>query len=108
MKKDIENYYSVADFIILPSLFGEGFSNVLVEGMLCKLFPISSDVGDNKLIVGKTGIIFSPDNIKFIINTLEKVASMKKKKIKAISQQAYLRAKSEFNLKKMSNSYKKT
>tara|TARA_E500000178_G_C16819984_1_gene661050 strand:- start:327 stop:926 length:600 start_codon:yes stop_codon:yes gene_type:complete len=108
MIKDIENYYSVADFIILPSLFGEGFSNVLVEGMLCKLFPISSDVGDNKLIVGKTGIIFPSDNIKSIINILEKVANMKQKKISIMSQQAYIRAKSEFNLKKMFNAYKKT
>ena len=50
-KLDIEKYYSMADFIILPSLFGEGFSNVLVEGMLTKLFPIATNVGDCVLIL---------------------------------------------------------
>ena len=33
---------------------------------------------------------------------------MKQKKISIMSQQAYIRAKSEFNLKKMFNAYKKT
>ncbi len=32
MKKNIEFYYSVADIIIVPSAFGECFSNVLAEG----------------------------------------------------------------------------
>ena len=104
---DIESYYSMADFIILPSLFGEGFSNVLVEGMLSKLFPISTDVGDNKLIIGESGIIFSPNNMKLAIDTLEKISNMQQKEIKDISSKAFLRAKNKFSIKKMSNSYKK-
>ncbi len=103
---DIESYYNMADFIILPSLFGEGFSNVLVEGMLSELFPISTDVGDNKLIIGKSGIIFPPNNIKPIIDAFEKIANMKKKDIKDISSKAFKRAKNKFSTKKMLTSYK--
>ena len=51
MKKDIEKYYNLADIIILPSAFGEGFPNVLVEGMLTNLFPVATDVGDAKKLL---------------------------------------------------------
>ena len=48
MKLNIEEYYSVCDIIAVPSRFGEGFSNVLAEGMLCKLIPVATNVGDAK------------------------------------------------------------
>ncbi len=51
MKKDIEEYYNIADIVIVPSAFGEGFSNVLVEGMLTNLFPVATDVGMQKKLL---------------------------------------------------------
>tara|TARA_A100001015_G_C14999004_1_gene717520 strand:+ start:95 stop:1195 length:1101 start_codon:yes stop_codon:yes gene_type:complete len=108
MKNDIEIYYSLADFIILPSIFGEGFSNVLVEGMLSKLFPVASDIGDNKLIIGDTGLIFSCNDHTSMTNTLTKIAKMNKNDIEINSKKAYLRAKSKYTVKKMLNAYKKT
>lgn len=108
MINNVEVYYSMADFIIIPSIFGEGFSNVLVEGMLCKLFPISSDVGDNKSIIEKTGITFSPNDELLIEKALNKVISMKNKDIKNYSEKAFLRAKKKYDISKMIRSYEKT
>ena len=58
-EKRYEEYYNIADIVIVPSAFGEGFSNVLVEGMLTNLFPVATNVGDAKKIIGSTGFILS-------------------------------------------------
>ena len=55
MKMNIEEYYSVGDIVVLPSKFGEGFPNVLAEGILCKLFPVATNVGDSKEIISDFG-----------------------------------------------------
>ena len=49
MKLNLEEYYSSGDIVIIPSKFGEGFSNVLAEGMLCKLYPMATNIGDAKI-----------------------------------------------------------
>ena len=58
----------------MPSAFGEGFSNVLVEGMLTNLLPIATDVGDAKYILNNERLIIPAKNnleaAKKIINLL--------------------------------------
>ena len=88
MKINIEKYYNMGDVIILPSSFGEGCPNVLLEGMLCKLFPVSTNVGDAKLIIEDTGLIIKTPAVNDIQKALTTVASMNKKEIKKISENA--------------------
>ncbi len=57
---DVENAYSAADALVLPSAFGEGFPNVVAEAMSCGLRVVATDVGDVRRIVGGCGQTVPP------------------------------------------------
>ncbi len=59
-RRDVERVYAAADLVVSSSAFGEGFSNVLAEGMSAGLVPIATDVGDAARIVGPTGHVVAP------------------------------------------------
>ncbi len=63
----------------MPSAFGEGFSNVLVEGMLTNLYPVATDVGDAKKIIGSTGFILSGSDAETLSKELSKIIKSLKK-----------------------------
>lgn len=59
-RADLSELLPAFDVLVLPSLFGEGFSNVLGEAMAAGLSCIATDVGDAAMIVGDAGIIIPP------------------------------------------------
>ena len=105
MKKDIEEYYNIADIVIVPSAFGEGFSNVLVEGMLTNLFPVATNVGDAKKIIGSTGFILSGSDAETLSKELSKIIKIKKAFIRIMGRKARNRAHKLFAIGKMIRSY---
>ena len=105
MKKNIEEYYNIADIVIVPSAFGEGFSNVLVEGMLTNLFPVATDVGDAKKIIGSTGFILSDSDEETLKKELSKIIKIKKVFFKTMGRKARNRAHRLFTVEKMIRAY---
>ena len=77
LEKNVHIFYSIVDIIIIPSAFGEGFSNVLVEGMLTGLLPVATDVGDAKNIISNTGYIIKGSTVS-VLKKLIKLSSLKK------------------------------
>lgn len=63
-ERNIANLYAASDFLILPSIGGEDFSNVISESMSHGLCVIATDVAGAREQVsdGQTGFIVSPNN----------------------------------------------
>ena len=62
-KDEIENYYKLFDFIILPSV-SEGTSYNLIESMIYKKLIIASDVGGNNELLENNCVFIKYDYIK--------------------------------------------
>lgn len=93
------------DFHILNSKT-EGFPNIVAESMACGTPCVVTDVGDSSIIVGKTGWIVEPNNSSKLANKIEEaLREVKKKSWKKRCDQASLRIKNNFGIKKMIDSY---
>ena len=117
--KNPYSYISKSNLLILSSTNGEGFPNVLVEGMICKTAVISSDCISgpreilapnsdiefqlkDKIEITPYGILFPIKNKKLLLHSI--IYSLSKKDTKIIGR-AYKRA-CEFSLEKITNNYK--
>ncbi|NQU70453.1 MAG: glycosyltransferase [Rhodospirillales bacterium] len=65
-RSDIVDILSALDIFCMPSGFGEGFPNALVEAMSCGVPCVATDVGDAARLVGSGGIIVPPADPDFL------------------------------------------
>lgn len=68
---DPSNFYNQIDCLILPSIYGESFPNVIGEAMLRGKPCISSDVGDAKKIIGDIGWVVQRNCPHSILRAME-------------------------------------
>jgi len=73
-RSDVARLLSACDFIVSSSAFGEGFSNAIAEGMACGLPAIATDVGDARRIIGETGIIVPPHDVRALVDGIRRLA----------------------------------
>ncbi len=71
IRADIPAFYAAADCVLSTSAFGEGFSNVIAEGMAAGLPAVATDVGDARMIVGETGAVAPPRDAKALALALD-------------------------------------
>jgi len=59
-RDDMETVMAGLDIVTLCSAYGEGFPNVLGEGLSCGALCVATDVGDSAVVVGPYGRIVAP------------------------------------------------
>jgi glycosyltransferase involved in cell wall biosynthesis len=59
-RSDMETVMAGLDIVTLCSAYGEGFPNVLGEGLSCGTLCVATDIGDSALVVGPHGRIIPP------------------------------------------------
>jgi glycosyltransferase involved in cell wall biosynthesis/O-antigen/teichoic acid export membrane protein len=100
VREDIERIYAGCDVVCLCSAFGEGFPNVLVEGMSAGLAPIATDVGDCARIVGDVGEIVPPRDVNAFAEALRNLIGLGREKLLEKGQEARRRIQAEYALER--------
>lgn len=76
-KLNPEKIMSGWDIYCSPSIFGEGFSNSIIEAMSCSLPVIATDVGDAIYQVSDCGIIIEPNSVDELYKAIKKIINSK-------------------------------
>lgn len=106
-KKYIEEEYSKADGIILPSIY-EGLPFVLCEAMMNGCPILASQITDNDIILGKNGergILFNPYSAYNISLAINKFINLNQNKIDKMTLNAREFAEKHFTIDNMIKAY---
>lgn len=71
----VQRYLAASDIVVSSSIFGEGFSNAVAEGMAAGLPAVTTDVGDARRIVGNTGIVVAPHDPGALASAIRTLAA---------------------------------
>ena len=67
VKSDIREILHTLDLLVLPSISGEGFPNILIEAMSTGLRCISTDMGEAKSIIDRFGWIIKSNDLSSLV-----------------------------------------
>lgn len=105
-RDDIHDITAAFD-IATSSSYGEGFANVIGEGMACGVPCVVTDVGDSAYIVGDAGLVVPPQNPNAMSNAWAKLLSMNEQDRRILGLGARKRIIGLFSLEKIVNQYEK-
>ena len=105
VRMDASCLYPIADVVASSSAFGEGFSNVVAEGMSAGLMPVATDVGDVGLIVGDTGFVLPPRDPAAFAAVLREILSLTPAERRRRGAAARSRIVSQFSLKRAADAF---
>lgn len=100
LRDDTARLYAASDIVVSTSAFGEGFSNVLSEGMSAGLVPVATDVGDARRIVGAAGHIVEPGNVADLVAAIAEEAALPREQLRRRGEDARARIVVNFALPK--------
>lgn len=75
-QEKVEAMLSAADIGVLSSSFGEGFPNIVVEGMACGLPMVVTDTGDCRIIINKLLPVAPPSDPTALAAAIERTVEI--------------------------------
>ncbi len=81
-RNDLPNILPQMDCLMLPSAWGEGMANVILEAASCGLPVLASDIPGNDQIVQneKTGLLIAPNDVDAWANAIVRIANFSKER----------------------------
>jgi glycosyltransferase involved in cell wall biosynthesis len=107
---NISTFYNSIDMLILPSVFGEGMPNVIIEAFFHGKPSIGSEVGDVPILLGEgRGVLVPPGDIFKLSKSIEMIADMSRKELQRLYSPAKLKkyASVEFDVEAVVQRYEK-
>lgn len=95
-REDMPAVYSAIDALALPSLYGEGLSNALIEAMACERPCVVTDIGDSALAVGDIGLVVPPGDEHALAAALLRVFADSEEERRRRGRMARQRVQSHF------------
>jgi glycosyltransferase involved in cell wall biosynthesis len=98
-RRDVLELIRSSDFLVLPSIKGEGLPKVVIEAMVQEVVPIASRVGGCPELIedGVSGVIIEPGSAKAIAEAIRFCISSVEK-MKKMGSAARIRIKDHFNV----------
>jgi glycosyltransferase involved in cell wall biosynthesis len=98
IREDIPRLLAAADALVLPSIFGEAFPNVVAEAMASAVPCIATNVGDTAFIIGDTGSVVPPGDAVALANAMDRFLSMPERERRSYGARARQRVVENFEI----------
>lgn len=98
LRQDMPKLTAAFDVAACSSTFGEAFPNVLVEAMSCGVPCVSTDVGDARSMIHRSGEIVAPRDVHGLANAVLRLIDAGRRGRDSLGAAARSRVESEYGL----------
>ncbi|MBF0612962.1 MAG: glycosyltransferase [Magnetococcales bacterium] len=103
--QQVERVMAALDVLVVPSLWGEGFSNTLAEGMACGLPCIATRCGDAARIVSEGTLLLPTGDVPALHKAMESMVTIGDEGRRSLGLVARQHVLSHFSLQGMISRY---
>jgi glycosyltransferase involved in cell wall biosynthesis len=97
-REDVPALLAASDIVASTSVYGEGFSNAIAEGMAAGLVPVATDVGDARMIIGDAGSVVAPRSAQDLADAIAALAALPREELGRKGAYARERVKTLYGL----------
>jgi len=96
-RRDVPHLLAALDVCCSPSLFGEGFPNVVAEALACAVPCVVTDVGDSAAVLGSAGRVVKPGEVLELASALEELLALAPERRRRLGEEGRGRIEKEFS-----------